>query len=92
MNQSSDPVQPLNAFAEEYLTLLREREEVPTAFEAERAGPWKIVKTAEGLASSGSGRARRRASRRRLYSRTVPRRCSFWRYGPSPAAPRSTGP
>jgi hypothetical protein len=49
MNQSSDPVQPLNAFAEEYLTLLREREEVPTAFEAERAGPWKIVKTAEGF-------------------------------------------
>jgi hypothetical protein len=39
---------PASAFSADYLNLLRKKDEVPSAREAERAGPWKIVKEASG--------------------------------------------
>lgn len=35
--------EPLNAFSDEYLRLLRELDDTATALEAELAGPWKIA-------------------------------------------------
>lgn len=48
MENPNRPQGPVSAFSADYLDLLRRRDEVPSAREAERAGPWKIVKQESG--------------------------------------------